>query len=565
MRFSEIPYQRPDIENLKEQFQQLFQNFSNAENAEEQIRISEQINNLRKDYHTQRMIAHIRFTQDTNNEYYQNERDFFNKNHPIFEGLENEMQRVFLNSPYRKDLESYYGEHLFNLFETHVNTHSEEIEEDLQKENELANEYTKLKAKAKIPFRGEEYNLTALGRFASDPDRETREEAYRAKYKFMEEHKEQLDDIYDRLVKTRHNIARKLGYENFIPLAYARLQRTDYGPEDVAKFRQSVENLIVPLATKLRKKQAKWLGLDKLKYYDESLQFPSGNPTPKGDRKWVLENAKEMYSELSPETEEFFNFLLEREYMDLENRDGKAGGGYCTFLPNYQAPFIFSNFNGTAGDVRVLTHEVGHAFQFYLSMDTPIIEYMVPTFDAAEIHSMTMEFLTFPWMQNFFKDEEEKYFYSQISSFILNLPYRVAVDEFQHYVYENPHASPEMRNKKWKELEKRYLPHRDYDGENYLEEGRFWQNQRHIYASPFYYIDYALADVCATQFWVRSRENFSQTLDDYLTLCKKGGSRPFTELVQQSNLSSPFREDSLEKVTEEIQKWLKNMDEEKVR
>lgn len=564
MKFNEIPYKRPDMEALKKEFHQKLDDFSNSNSADEQKQLIIELNDLRKSYHTARMLAHIRFTQDTTNEKYQEEHQFFNDNHPAFEGLENEMQKTILNSRFRQELENYYGQHLFNVYEKHVTTHSSDIEEDLKKENNLTNEYTRLMASAKVPFRGETYNFTALGKFMYSSDRKTREEAYRARYGYLEENRNQLEEIYDQLVKTRHNIARKLGYENFIQLAYNRLQRTDYGPKEVAKFREAVEKKMVPLATKLRKKQARWLGLDSLKYYDEPLKFPGGNPTPKGNQKWILENAQNMYGELSPETEEFFNFMLDGEFMDLENRKGKAGGGYCTFIPDYKAPFIFANFNGTENDIRVLTHEIGHAFQFYLSMDQPITDYMVPTFDAAEIHSMSMEFLTLPWMENFFKEDEEKFYYTQLSSRIFQFPYRVAVDEFQHYVYENPYASPEMRNKKWKDIEEKYLPHRDYDKEPYTECGAIWQTQRHIFNSPFYYIDYALADICAMQFWVRSRENFSQALDDYMTLCKKGGSAPFTELVQQSNLTSPFREDALEKVSSEIEMWMKNLDEKKV-
>ncbi len=566
MKFEEINYKRPEIESVKKEFNTLLKQVESSQTPEEQVEQIEKINELRSEFDTAQSIAHVRFTQDTTNESYREEYNYFNENAPAYEGLENEFRSLLLKSPFRSELEGHFGKHIFRLYESQINTHKQEIEEDLKKENQLVNEYITLMSSAKIPFRGETYNLTGLAKFTNDTDRETRKEASKAKFKWFSENGEKLDEIYDKLVKTRHQIATGLGYETFTPLAYARMSRTDWGPEEAEKFRDSIHKLIVPLATKLRKKQAKWLKLDDdLKYYDEALKFPTGNPTPKGDHKWVQERAKEMYSELSPETDEFFDFLMENNLMDLENRTGKAGGGYCTYIFKHKYPFIFANFNGTAHDVKVLTHEVGHAFQFYCSRNVVMPEYLAPTMEGAEIHSMSMEFLTLPWMGKFFKDEEEKFHYSLLSDRLLFLPYGVAVDEFQHYVYQNPHASPEMRKKKWREIEEKYLPHRKYDGEKFLEDGGFWQQQRHIFVNPFYYIDYTLADICAMQLWVRSRKNPGKAFDDYIELCKAGGTKPFTELLEQANLKSPFGEEAIKEVTNEVEKWLNSMDEEKAK
>ena len=263
-----------------------------------------------------------------------------------------------------------------------------------------------------------------------------------------------------------------------------------------------------------------------------------------------------MYEDLSKETGEFFKFMQENHLMDLVAKKGKAGGGYCTFIEDYKAPFIFSNFNGTSGDIDVLTHEAGHAFQVYSSRHFEIPEYYWPTYEACEIHSMSMEFFTWPWMDLFFKEDTDKYKFSHLSDALLFLPYGVSVDEFQHWVYENPEATPKERKLQWREIEKKYLPHKDYEGNDYLENGGFWQRQGHIYNSPFYYIDYTLAQICAFQFWKRSRENQEEAWADYVKLCKLGGSMSFTKLVEAANLISPFEDGCVESVVGEIETWL---------
>ena len=338
------------------------------------------------------------------------------------------------------------------------------------------------------------------------------------------------------------------------------MNRTDYNADMVAGFRKQIEEHVVPLVSKLKQRQAKRIGVDDLKYYDESFEFQTGNATPKGDAKWIIENGKKMYTELSQETQEFFEFMLNEQLMDLVAMKGKESGGYCTYLPDYKAPFIFSNFNGTSGDIDVLTHEAGHAFQVYRSRNLSIPEYYWPTFEACEIHSMSMEFITWPWMELLFKEDTDKYKFSHLSSALIFLPYGVTVDEYQHFVYEHPEATPAERKQAWRSIELKYLPHRNYEGNAFLENGGYWQTQGHIYNSPFYYIDYVLAQICAFQFWKRSIENDPSAWNDYLQLCDLGGSKSFLELAEAAHLQSPFKEGTVETVVTTISDWLNGID-----
>ncbi|GIN61310.1 oligoendopeptidase F [Robertmurraya siralis] len=560
MGFEQFTYTRPDLESIERNFEELIKSFNEAQTADGQNEIMKKINEIRNDVGTMFNLVYIRHSIDTNDVFYKQEQDATDELEPQIDGLVTKYYEALVHSKFRPELEKKWGKQLFALAEAQLKVFSPEVVPLLQTENKLSSEYTKLIASAKIMFEGEERTLAQLEPFTESKDRSMRKKASTARFGFFAEHEDELDRIYDELVKVRTEIAQKLGYNNFVELAYYRMYRTDYNAEMVANFRNQVKEFIVPIASKLRKRQQERIGVDSLKFFDEGFNFTSGNAVPKGNPEWIIDNGQQMYNELSKETGEFFRYMREENLMDLVAKKGKAGGGYCTLIENYKAPFIFSNFNGTSGDIDVLTHEAGHAFQIYLSRHFDIPEYYWPTYEAAEIHSMSMEFFTWPWMELFFKEDTEKYKFSHLSSSLLFLPYGVAVDEFQHWVYDHPEATPQERKAVWREIEKAYLPHRDYDGNVYLENGGFWQRQGHIYNSPFYYIDYTLAQICAFQFWKRSRENHEEAWSDYLKLCKLGGSLPFTELVKEANLISPFKEGCVQSVVEEIEKWLNTVD-----
>lgn len=558
--FKDYVYKRPNLEETKIQVRSLIGDFKEAKSVEAQSEVIEKINAYRNTFSTQANLVYIRASIDTNDEFYQAERDYLDEVSPEFEEIIFEYYKELVKSPFRPQLEEKWGTQLFALAENQIKGFSPEVIELMQKENKLVSEYSKLVASAQIEFDGKTLTLAQLGPYGESTDRATRKAARDTSANFFAGHEEKFDELYDQLVKLRHEIATKLGYKNYVELGYVNMNRVDYNAEMVAKFRDQVRDFIVPVASKLLKRQAERIGIEDLKYYDENLEYLTGNAKPQGEPAWIVENGKKMYEELSPETGEFFNFMIDHDLMDLEAKKGKESGGYCTFIEDYDSPYIFSNFNGTSGDIDVLTHEAGHAFQVYSSRKIGIPEYLWPTFESAEIHSMSMEFFTWPWMELFFKEQTEKYKFSHLSSGLLFLPYGVAVDEFQHVVYENPEMTPDERKAAWKKIEAKYLPLRDYDGHSYLEQGAFWQRQAHIYASPFYYIDYTLAQICAFQFWKRSREDFDAAWKDYVHLCGLGGSQSFTNLVKEAGLISPFEDGCVESVIGTIEAYLDSVD-----
>jgi M3 family oligoendopeptidase len=558
--FQEYAYERPDIDVLERDFQALVARFAASSSVEEQNAVLADITNLRNHWSTMETLAHVRYSIDTRDAFYKQEQDFFDEIEPRWQGLTTELYQAIVGSPFRAELEQQWGKQFFTIAELTLKTFSPDVIADLQRENALASEYSKLLASAQIAFEGEERNLSQLGPFETSTDRDMRKRASTAKWNFYADHAEELDRIYDELVRTRTEIARKLGFKDFVELAYARMSRSDYDREMVQNFRKQVRELIVPVVTKLHERQRARIGVDVLRYYDESFNYTSGNPKPQGDPDWIIAQGKQMYHELSAETDEFFTFMLDNQLLDLVAKKGKQVGGYCTIIPDYKAPFIFSNFNGTLGDVTVLTHEAGHAFQTYSSRHFSVPEYAFPTMEAAEIHSMSMEFLTWPWMDLFFQADTDKFKFMHLSESLSFIPYGVAVDEFQHFVYENPSATPAERKQAWRRIEQTYLPHRDYEGNEFLENGGFWQKQTHIYSSPFYYIDYTLAQICAFQFWTKAQADRQSAWRDYLRLCQLGGSQSFLALLKEGNLISPFEDGCVASVIGQIEAWLAQID-----
>lgn len=558
--FSQYEYQRPDFEQLSIDFLLALAAFEEASSAAAQLKALERVNQLRSGFVSMYNICYIRHSMDTRDAFYEQENEYYDQQMPAYQGLVNDFYEKLITARYREALEEKWGPQLFAIAELSLKTFDKAIVPLLQEENKLSSQYTKIKAAASISFRGETHNLSSIYKYEIDRDRGTRQEAARAKWGFFEEKAEELEGIFDQLVKLRHRIARELGYENFIGLAYDRMLRADYRPEMVANFREQVKTHIVPITQQLYERQRQRLGLPQLKYYDEELRFLNGNPEPKGEPSWIVEQAERMYGELSPETHDFFQFMQQAGLMDLQTRPGKATGGYCTFIEGQRAPFIFSNFNGTSADIDVLTHEAGHAFQVYSSRDIGISEYNWPTTEACEIHSMSMEFFTWPWMKLFFEGDTDKYKFAHLSGALYFMPYGVAVDEFQHRIYEQPELSPAARNAVWRELERKYLPQRDYDGYDFLEAGRFWLKQSHIFNVPFYYIDYALAQICAMQFWKKDQEGHEAAWADYLRLCQAGGSQSFLELVDLAKLRSPFEDGCVASVVDVIEHWLGEVD-----
>lgn len=555
MKFKDMPYERIDFAKAKAELSEIMEKSKAAKSGEEQFEIHKMFYRLNDKIQTQVTLCSIRHTIDTTDEFYEKEQNYYDEQIPEYSNLCVEYQKILFHSPYREVLEEKIGQVAFKNMEIAMKSVSEEIIPLMQEENTLVTEYEKLLASAKIPWGEETLNLSLLTPYLKHKDAKIRREAQEKQNEFFLSIQDKLDELYDKLVKNRTLQAKKLGFETYTSLGYLRMQRNCYGREEIENLRRQVKEVWVPFAESIFEKRKERLGLSKLSYTDEVVYSPKGNPQPEGTPEEILQAGQQMYEELSPETKEFFDFMMDNELLDVFGRKTKAVGGYMTYIPDYKAPFIFANFNGTSGDVDVMTHECGHAFQGYLAAEDPIREHADIGMETAEIHSMSMEFFTEPWYHLFFgKETAQEYTDMHLEDAVIFVPYGCMVDEFQHIIYDNPNLTPKERKQVWKDLERDYKPHLFYDGLEFFENGCFWQKQHHIYSFPLYYIDYVIAQLCAFEYKIWMDKDRKAAWQSYLKLCRMSAAKFHTELLEEAGLETPFKNGVLAKIVENLKK-----------
>lgn len=562
MKFSEMPYKRPELDDMIATTKKLTEALKAATTYEEARAVFIEMDQEERHVMTQSTIASIRHSIDTRVEFYKEEYKYWNQAMPQLQEYMQQWTLALMESPFRKDFEEEFGSILFVNAELELKSFSPEIIPELQRENDLAQEYENLLASAQIPFRDGVYTLSQMTPFKNSVDDEERLAAWKAEGQWYKDHQDDLDRLYDELTKLRDTMGRKLGYDGYTQLGYYRMQRNCYTKEDVEKFRHAVREYLVPVADRIYRIQAERLGKEyPMSFADNQLEFRSGNPKPQGTADDILAAGRKFYDELSPETSAFFRKMLDMEMMDVLSTEGKEGGGYCTELPDYDMPFIFANFNGTQGDVEVVTHEAGHAFASYMNADRVPISLMWPSMESCEVHSMSMEFFAEAWAEDFFGEDAQKYLFSHLASALTFIPYGTMVDHFQHIVYERPEMTPKERHGVWKELLGTYMPWMKLDGDiPFYSEGEGWQRQHHIYSLPFYYIDYCLAQTVSLEFWSMIQKDRKNAWEHYMAYTKQGGTEVFTKLLENAELISPFDESCLQDVCETAKKWLDAFD-----
>ncbi len=545
-KFSTLEYKRPDFEEMAAFAAETKERIGKAGTYAELKEALFAFDEKSMDFSTDATIASIRHTLDTTDAFYEKENEYIDTTLPTIVPHFLAVNDALRNSPFSADFEREYGRQFFAKMELDEKSFCEANIPLMQQEAKLCNEYQKIMAAAEIPFDGKTLNLYGVQKYFEHEDREVRRGAVRAYAAFYHKNEPRLEEIWDELIAIRNEMGRNLGYENYIPVAYMKQGRTDYGQKEVESFREQVRTVIVPLCQKLYEAQAKRLGVEDFAFYDEKRIFPDGNAVPAGDDDFMVGEAAGMYHEMSPETGEFIDFMIEHELMDLKNKPGKASTGYMTDLRRYKAPFVFSCFNQTIFDMQVLSHELGHAFAGYMAMRSqPLSDYYMESTDIAEIHSMSMEQFAYPYAERFFGDQADKFRFAHLQEAITFVPFGVAVDEFQHICYANPDLTPRERTLEWKKLEEKYMPWRAYEPDDFFDRGGYWYHKLHIYLYPMYYINYTLTTVGAMEFKKKAREDHDSAWADYLNLCKCGGSMSYLETLRYANISNPFEQGSV--------------------
>lgn len=556
-KFESISPAKPTADGIASRYQACHHALDNAGTAAARVDVVRHWDQLMRELDTWESLTDLHFSQDTRNESYREAQNCLDELKPKLTDMAVTWKKRLLQEPLCSELREAFGDQAIAIWTADVASFDPAMEAALVAESKVESQYTELLAGAEVVFQGETRNLSDMRKYLEHPDRDARHGAVMATWGWYARHREQLDAQFDQLVRLRHEMAATLGDPSYVELGYRRMLRIDYAENDVRTFRDAVRERVTPLCLKLVERQRETLGLDgSVMYWDEALLSPGGNPRPQGDHDWMMSRAREMFDDIGNGLGAFFRQMSDGGFMDLKNRPGKAGGGFCTSFASEGMPFIFANFNGSKGDVEVFTHEIGHAFQNFMSRDQPLFDYCWPTYESCEIHSMGLEFLTWPQMERFFGEEAEAFRRVHLEESLRFLPYGVAVDHFQHLVYQRPQATAAERHAMWREVEQMYLPWRDYGDVPHANDGGFWQQQRHIYTSPFYYIDYTLAMTCAMQLWVRAEKDFEQAMQAYVSLCKRGGEAPFRDLVASAGLRSPFEPGCLDDVVAAAEAFL---------
>lgn len=557
MKLNEMEYIRPDFDEVKVELTALIGRLKEAKTFEEADAAFADEQKISSRISTAGSLVYIRHSVNTLDEYYAAEQDFIDENEPVIAEYFKEWTKALLTSAFRSDFEKKYGSLFTKNAQMELDSFSPEIIPLLQEENKLVSGYEKLLASAQIEFNGGVYTVPQLLPFKESPDTELRHAAWEAEGNFYKSHKDELDVFYDKLVKVRDEMGRKLGFVDFTPLGYLRMQRNSYTKEDISKFREAVVKYIVPVADRLYKEDAARRGTPyPMCVNDTAPVFPDGNAKPAGDADYILAVARDFYHSRSKETAEFIDFMYDNELLDVLSKKGKAQGGYCTGIPDYRAPFIFANFNGTSDDVETMTHEAGHAFAGYTARNVFPLEAQSPTLESCEIHSMSMEFFAWEFSDRFYGKDENKFRYQHLAGALKFIPYGTMVDHFQHIMYEKPSLTPAERDEEWKKLTAVYMPWIKLGGVPFYGDGCAWQRQHHIYSFPFYYIDYCLAQTVALEFWALMQKDMNGAWSRYMKLVECAGTKTFTGLVETAGLDSPFGEKALETVASTAEAWL---------
>lgn len=558
-KISDMKYERVTKEEGIAAMQEVIAKVHAAQSAEDLLAAREACNAFGERVYTMASLANTRFNCNTKDEFYAAEVEYYDTALPEVQMYNLQYMKAFLESPYLEEAKKSLNPLIIKIFELSLKCADERILSHMQKENAITTKHSKFVSELTYEFRGEKLPLGKLRKFMSDPDRETRREAYEALGRTMEANRDHFENTFDELVKLRHEMAKTLGYDNYVALGYNRMSRTCYDKEMVRVFRENVKRDIVPVVTKLKEKLAQKLGIKEMMLFDNDTYFEV-DPTPIPDAQGILDRGREMYHEMSPETAAFIDMMCESEAFDVLSREGKWTGGYMTAFPLYKQPFIFANFNGTTADIDVITHEAGHAFAYFAGVPTLTPELDLGGMETAETHSMSMEFFAWPYMDKFFGEDERRYRYMHLFSALAFIPYGTIVDYFQEEVYLHPEMTPAERNALWKRLEAEFRPWLSIEGMPYLEEGTRWQYQNHIFGSPFYYIDYCLAQTVAIEFLDLLLVDYKSAFATYLAHASRTGNYTFTELLALAGLKSPFENGALSEIAATCERLLSELE-----
>jgi oligoendopeptidase F len=513
----------------------------------------------------ERTIREVRTTQDTTNKEFEEQfLEFVQEYDPKIKKGFFELDRKYVSLPTRRELVTSRQSNYFPLDRGKENTVKIFREENLAletKDDELSQGYQKIVGAILIPFKGEDRTYYQMSKFLEEPDRSLRREAYLATNERVARDSRAFDDLYDEFVKVRHRIGTNAGFGNYRDYIFQKKERFDYSVEDNLRLVSAIEKYFVPLSRKIDRRRMEEMQLDIIRPFDMQVD-PKNRPPlrPFNEISELISGCSKIFSRIDPKLESYFSMMVENNLLDLASRKGKASGGYMTEFMEEKYPFIFMNAVGTDGDSRVLMHECGHSFHYFLKRDKDFVhsETDIPM-EFAEVASTTMELIGGEHIESAFydKDGARRSNRHELETITKLFPWVGIIDSFQHWVYTHPEASTEDRASEWVRVFAKFKGLESYEGgglENYVQNR--WHMQLHVFQGPFYYIEYAIATLGALGIWTRYREDPREAITLYENALSLGGTKPLPELFEAAGLPWDLGEGTVSKYARELEKVL---------
>jgi oligoendopeptidase F len=470
------------------------------------------------------------------------------------------LEKKIYDSPVSKNISEEYS-HMINIISRKIELFREENIPLEIEERKISNKYGSIFGSITVKFRGEEKTLQQLSPYLKSPDRATREEAWKLRFEGILSKKDEFNKIFDELKELRIKQAKNAGFDNYRDYMHEVKGRTEYTVEDVIKFHESVEKKVMPFFKERMEKRAEKLGLDVLKPWDRYVDVDGKVLKPFETIDEFVDKAIKVLGKVKPLFGKRLELMKNTCLLDLENRKGKAPGGYNYTLPETGAPFIFMNATGQSGDVRTLLHESGHAMHTFETVNIPNLYYRPSRSEINELASMSMELLTLHYWNEYYPDNDDfrKAMIEELESAVLFLPWCMTVDAFQHWIYTNPDHSPEERADYFGSLMDRF--NHGVDWTSLDEQKRYrWLFQLHIFQVPFYYIEYGIAQLGALSIYKNYLENQEKTVEDYINFLKTGYKVPIDKVYEKAGIKLDFSESYVGEIVDFVKDRLSELE-----
>jgi oligoendopeptidase F len=468
------------------------------------------------------------------------------------------LEQLYLASPHRAQLPPRRYEVLDRDMKQHVELFRPENVALETEEAKLGQQYQKLSGSLTVQFRGEEKTLIQMGKFLEEPDRALRQETWQLVAQRRLQERDKFDDNFDQLIALRSQLAKNAGFDNYRDYAFKLRGRFDYTPEDCFAFHDAIEKEVVPLQRQLQAARREQLKLPALRPWDLSVD-PFNRPPLKPFEQvpQMILRTQRIFDQIDPGLAQGFLTMRQRHLLDLDNRKGKAPGGYQSTLPESRLPFIFMNSVGQQRDVETMLHEAGHAFHALATRDEPLYAYRGAPIEFCEVASMSMELLGAEFIGEFYPEpaDAQRARRTHLEGIVATFPWVATVDAFQHWIYTHPGHTRAERSAAWLQLMDRFGGDVDWSGQ---EDARanLWHKQLHIFLYPFYYVEYAIAQLGALQVWANSKQDKVKALAQYQHGLSLGNTRPLPELFAAAGCRFSFTRETVQPLVQLVKSEL---------